>query len=103
MSITVFSIRGLTFSSKVNPDQFFVPILHVQIRAGNMDVSCWIVVVSGSDVPISVVSTVASGLMVVSIIVVCDRCVVIVEISVSGTTSGLVMLFGNLMMLVYLL
>jgi hypothetical protein len=65
-----------------------VPILHVQTRAGNIDVSCWIVVVSGSDVPISVVSTVAPGLMLVSIIVVCDRCVAIVEISVSGTTSG---------------
>jgi hypothetical protein len=47
-----------------------------------------IVVTSGSDVPIYVVSTVVSGLMVVTIIVVCDRCVVIDEYS-------LVVLYGD--------
>ena len=87
LSITMLSIKRLALSSKVNPDQLCVPILHVQTRASNIDVYCWIVVVSGSDVPISVVSTVVSGLMVVSIIVVCDRCVAIVDISISGTTS----------------
>jgi hypothetical protein len=65
----------------------YIIILHVQTRASNIDVYCWIVVVSGSDVPISVVSTVVSGLMVVSMIVVCDRCVAIDDISISGTTS----------------
>lgn len=65
-------------------------ILHVQTHAGNIDASCWIAVVSCSDVPISFVSTVTVvyDLMVVSIVVVCDRCVVIAEISVLGTTSG---------------
>ena len=53
-----------------------------------IDVSCWIVVLSGSDVPISVVSTVVSGLMAFSIIYVCHRCVVIDEIPVCGSTSG---------------
>jgi hypothetical protein len=47
-----------------------------------------IFVVSGFDVPISVVSTVVSGLMVFYMIVVCDRCVAIVDIPVFGTTSG---------------
>ena len=42
----------------------------------------------GSDVPIFVVSTVVSGLMVVTIIVVCDRGVVIDEYS-------LVVLYGD--------
>ena len=88
LSITVFSIRYLTFSSSVKPDKICVAILHVQTHAGNIDVSCWIVVVSGSDVPISVVSTVASGLMVVSMIVVCDRCVGFVKIPVFGITCG---------------
>jgi hypothetical protein len=58
------------------------------MHAGNIDVSCWIVVLSGSDVHNSVVSTVASGLMALSIIDVCDRCVVIEEIPVFGITSG---------------
>ena len=84
----MFSIRYLTFSSSVKPDKICVAIFHVQTHAGNIDVSCWIVVVSGSEVPISVVSTVVSGLMVVSIIVVCDRCVGFVKIPVFGTTSG---------------
>jgi hypothetical protein len=68
--------------------QICVAIIHVQTHAGNIDVSCWIVVVSGFDIPISVVSTVAFGLMVVSIIVVCDRCVEVIEIPVFGTTFG---------------
>jgi hypothetical protein len=84
----MFSIRCLTFFSSVKPDKICVAILHVHTHAGNIDVSCWIVVVSGSDVPIPVVSTVVSGIMVVSMIVVCDRCVEVVEIPVFGTTSG---------------
>jgi hypothetical protein len=75
------------FSSKVKPDKLYVTLLHLQTHAGNINVSCWIVVVCGSDVPISVVSTVVSGLMGVSIIVVCGRCVAIFEIPVIGTTS----------------
>ena len=89
LSITMFSIRRFTFSSKVKPDKICVTILHVQTtHAGNIDVSCWIDVVPGSDVPIFVVSTVVSGLMVVTMIVVCDRCVVIDEYS-------LVVLYGD--------
>ena len=61
-------------------------ILHVQTHEGNIDVSVWIVVVSGSDVPISIFSTVISGLMGVSMMVVCDRCVATVDIPVFGTT-----------------
>jgi hypothetical protein len=56
--------------------------------ACSIDVSCSIFVVSGFDVPISVVSIVVSGLMVVYMIVVCDCCVAIVDIPVFGTTSG---------------
>jgi len=84
MSINVFSIRRLTFSSKVKPDKICVALLHVQTHAGNIDDSCCIVVVSGSDVPISV----ASGLIVVYMIDVCDRCVAIADIPVFGITSG---------------
>lgn len=56
-------------------------------HAGKIDVSCWIVVVSISDVPYSVVSIDVPSLIVVSAIVVCDRCVAIVEIPLFGTTS----------------
>jgi hypothetical protein len=72
----------------VKPNEICVTILHVHTHAGNIDLSCWIVVDSGSDVPIFVVSTVVSGLMVVTVIVVCDRCVVIDEYS-------LVVLYGD--------
>jgi hypothetical protein len=48
----------------------------------------WIGIFSSSDVPIFVVSTVVSGLMVVTMIVVCDRGVVIDEYS-------LVVLYGD--------
>ena len=53
-----------------------------------IDVSCWIVFLSGSDVLISIVSTVVSGLMAFSIINVCHRCVVSDKMPVLGTTSG---------------
>jgi hypothetical protein len=78
-----YLIRITTHNAKqiLKPDKICVTILHVQTHAGNIDVSCWIVVVSCSDVPIFVVSTVDSRLMVVTIIVVCDRCVVIDEYS----------------------
>ena len=65
----------------MKPNKIYVTILHVQTHADNIDVSCWIVVASGSYVPIFVVSTVVSGLMVVTIIVACDRRVVIDEYS----------------------
>lgn len=80
------SIRCLTLSSKVKPNKICVTILHVQTHEGNIDVSFWIVVVSGSDVPISILSTVISGLIGASMMVVCDRCVATVDIPVFCTT-----------------
>ena len=72
LSITVFSIRRLMFSSGLKPGKTCR-----QHRCFLLDCRCF-----RSEVPISVVSTAVSGLMVVSIIVVWDRCVAIVEIPI---------------------